>query len=383
MRQCHLQLSEMLRRLALSFLIPTGQRHFQLIDELSRDLPARIITLTHRLRMAYDYYTAWKVSDTSEFLCSSTDVVSNGQNNDERPKGLDLALHSLERHLRATALIIDSLRGTADLLPGMRIQLSHECKAVVTCWELVEMEMLKLSNPSSSSSLTAPPRPVQPNRPVETGEILPLYGAWEPDVQDLEILEADLRFSDVNDGQNATDDDDDLLLLKRETREERLARKRELAAQSKRLYSELQVVLQSKAAEWKEREARVMERLGRTTETEDEPPDVPEQQEECIPPLYKEEEEDNDRLQGSDEANQPNGLAIGRCGSASDASIRFDTSRIVPCSTFGVQASLAAQVRALASQRGALQNEDLIGDSDSSEEEEEDGSATTLPFEDS
>jgi hypothetical protein len=251
----------------------------------------------------------------------------------------------------------------------MRIQLSHECKAIVTCWELVEMEMQKLSNPSSSL-MTPRPVQVQPNRSVETGEILPLYGAWEPDVQDLEILEADLRYTDVN-CQDATDDDDDLLLLKRETREERLARKRELAAQSKRLYSELQVVLKSKAAEWKEREARVMERLGRTAEVEEEPSDVPEQQ------------EDNDRPQGPDEANQPDGLAIG-CTIASDESTRFDTSRIVPCSTFGVQASLAAQVRALASQRGALQNEDMIGDSDSSSgEEEEDDSATTLPLGDS
>lgn len=372
MRQCHVQLSEMLRRLALSFLVSTDQRHFQLIDELSRALPCRIAPLTHRLRMAYDYYTAWKVSDTSDILCTP-DIVSS-ENNDERPKGLDLALHSLERHLRATALIIDSLRGT-DLLPGMRIQLSHECKAVATCWELVEMELQKLSNPS----LMAPPPTravqVQPNRPVETGEVLPLYGAWEPDVQDLEILEADLRFSDVN-RQDATDDDDDLLLLKRETREERLARKRELAAQSKRMYSELQVVLKSKAAEWKEREARVMERLGKTAEVEEDPPDVPEQQEEeMIPPSHQ---EDNDRLQGPDEANQLAGLAIG-CP-ASDASTRFDTSRIVPCSTFGVQASLAAQVRALASQRGALQNEDMIGDSDSSSEQDEEGSATTLPL---
>lgn len=367
MRRCHPQLSEMLRRLALCFLVPTGQRHFQLIDELCGDLPGRIAPLTHRLRMAFDYYTAWKVSDTSDILCSS-DIVSSS-NNDERPKGLDLALHSLERHLRATALIIDSLRGT-DLLPGMRIQLSHECRAIATCWELVEMEMHKLSNASSSDS--APVRKVRvepdPSVQVDDGGILPLYGAWEPDVQDMEILEADLRFSDIS-CQDATeaDDDEDLLLLKRETREERLARKRELAAQSKRLYSELQVVLKSKAAEWKEREARVMDRLGRERSVVEQP-DVPEQQddkqkEELSSPVRK---EDNDRPElGSDQTNH--GMVIG-C-TASDASTRFDSSRIVPCSTFGVQASLAAQVRALASQRGAAQNEDVIGDSDSDEDE--------------
>ncbi|XP_057366332.1 vezatin-like [Daphnia carinata] len=365
MRRCHLQLSEMLRRLALCFLVPTGQRHFQLIDELCRDLPGRITPLTHRLRMAYDYYTAWKVSDASDILCSS-DIVSSS-NNDERPRGLDLALHSLERHLRATALIIDSVRGT-ELLPGMRIQLSHECRAIATCWELVEMEMHKLSNPSPS--ISAPVRKVhfEPDQSIQAdgGGILPLYGAWEPDVQDMEILEADLRFSDINcQDVTAVDDDEDLLLLKRETREERLARKRELAAQSKRLYSELQVVLKSKAAEWKEREARVMERLGRASVVE---PDVPEQQED------KEKEElsspdkieDNDRPElRSDQTNHP----MIEC-TASDASTRFDSSRIVPCSTFGVQASLAAQVRALASQRGAVHNEDVIGDSDSDEEEE-------------
>ncbi|KAI9557723.1 hypothetical protein GHT06_017552 [Daphnia sinensis] len=365
MRRCHPQLSEMLRRLALCFLVPTGQRHFQLIDELCRDLPGRIAPLTHRLRMAYDYYTAWKVSDTSDILCSS-DIVSSS-NNDERPKGLDLALHSLERHLRATALIIDSLRGS-DLLPGMRIQLSHECRAIATCWELVEMEMHKLSNPSSSVSAPVRKVHVEPDLSVQVdgSGILPLYGAWEPDVQDMEILEADLRFSDMS-CQDVTDvdDDEDLLLLKRETREERLARKRELAAQSKRLYSELQVVLKTKAAEWKEREARVMERLGKACVVE---PDVPEQEED----KEKEElsspakNEDNDQPElGSDQTNhQPI-----EC-TESDAPTRFDSSRIVPCSTFGVQASLAAQVRALASQRGAVHNEDVIGDSDSDEDEE-------------
>ena len=37
-----------------------------------------------------------------------------------------------------------------------------------------------------------------------------------------------------------------------------------MASQAKRLYSELQLVLRSKADEWKEREAKVMQRLGKT-----------------------------------------------------------------------------------------------------------------------
>ena len=335
----------MLRRLTLSFLVPADQRHFQLVTELSQDLPSRITPLTHRLRMAYDYYTAWKVGDPSGW----SDIVND---EDDRPKGLDLALHSLERHLRATALIIDSVRGK-DLLQGARIQLSHECKAVATCWELVEMEMEKLSNPSASTAPVQWPI-VEPNRPVQSdGDTLPLYGAWEPDVQDLEILEADLRLADWANEKQV--DDDDLLLLKRETREERLARKRELAAQSKRLYSELQVVLKSKAAEWKEREARVMERLGRPAM------DVPD--ETSAGSDYDNKEEDKDLCRGPEEGKDDREQKERLIGS--DAGIRFDT-KIVPSSTFGVQASLAAQVRALASQR-AVQNEDVIGDSDDAE----------------
>lgn len=339
MKQCHLQLSEMLRRLALSFLVPTSPRHIELIVELGQELAARITPLTHRLRMAYDYYTAWKVSDPSDIPCTA--VVSN---DGDQPKGLDLAVHSLERHLRATALIIDSVRGTGHVV-GKRIQLSHECKAIVTCWELVEMEMEKLSKPRTQEQATqSSPAVVEPSRRSDVDEMLPLYGAWEPDVEDLEILEADLGLSDSScpNTQDYDDDDDDLLMLKRETREERLARKRELAAQSKRLYSELQVVLKSKAAEWKEREARVMERLGRPVETTDEPIVVTDS-----------EPEDND---GRQEPERWIGT---------DSAIRFDT-KIVPSSMFGVQASLAAQVRALASQR-TVQNEDVIGDSDDAE----------------
>lgn len=368
MRQCHLQLSEMLRRLVLSFLVPYSQRHYDVIAELSRNLPGRITPLTHRLRMAYDYYTAWKVSDPSDIPCC-TDVVSDGIA--DRPKGLDLALHSLERHLRATALLIDSVRET-ELVPGMRTQLGHECKAVATCWELVEMELDKLSNPSSSSTDSAvPKRPtVEPNRSAGDAEALPLYGAWEPDVQDLEILEADLAKWDAIQKDVVDVDDDDMLLLRRETREERLARKRELAAQSKRLYSELQVVLKSKAAEWKEREARVMERLGKPVEPEEDDPVTTsvangdeedndrtlEKKKKKILEVDDEEEKQQEKEEEDEEANHPERL-----------SMRFDATRIVPSSTFGIQASLAAQVRALASQR-AVQNEDVIGsDSDDAE----------------
>lgn len=334
MKQCHVQLSEMLRRLALSFLVPTSQRHIELLVELDQELSVRIRPLIHRLQMAHDYYTAWKVSDPSDILCTA--VVSN---DGDRPKGLDLALHSLERHLRATGLIIDSVRGT-ELVVGKRIQLSHECKAILTCWELVEMEMEKLSKPATQEAIRSSSIVVEPSRRSDVDEMLPLYGAWQPDVEDLEILEADLRQVDLSCYNPEDDDDDDLLNLKRETREERLARKRELAAQSKRLYSELQVVLKSKAAEWKEREARVMERLGRPVETEE--PIV----------MTDSQPEDND-------GSQPERW-IG-----TDSAIRFDT-KIVPSSMFGLQASLAAQVRALASQR-TVQNEDVIGDSDDAE----------------
>jgi hypothetical protein len=83
-------------------------------------------------------------------------------------------------------------------------------------------------------------------------EILPLYGAWEPNIQD-EILEADLLLEHaVQD--NSGDDDFDWNV----SREEMLVHRKEKAARSKRLYSELQVVLRSKADEWKERQAKVM-----------------------------------------------------------------------------------------------------------------------------
>lgn len=326
MRQCHLQISEMLRRLALCFLLPVSpNHHVRLMVEMSRDLPRWSGELGARLQTAYDYFAAWKVSD--EPTCRSALSPSSG---------LNLALHSLERHLRATALIIESARDSNwEPMQSLRVQLSHECQAVSTCWELVELELEKLAGPKATEPEEPAAGPsVRPVLPAgRDQEAQPLYGAWEPDVEDLEILEADLANEPAR--MSHYDDDDDLLL--RETREERLARKKELAAQSKRLYSELQVVLQSKAAEWREREAKVMQRLGRPMEPEEEadpPPDIPVEQ----PPPPP----------------------------APPA--KFES---IPSSTFSLQASLAAQVRAMASQR-TVQHEDVIGDDDDEDSSSED-----------
>ena len=334
MRQCHQQTSEMLRRLALSFLVPVDCHHIELVDEMTLHLSTKILPLIGRLRTAFLYYTSWKVSDSPE-----PPTVSS----QDRPNGVDLALHSLERHLKAMALIIESVRGK-DLLPEIQIQLNHECRNVATCWELVQIAMDKRSNPIVES--IRPPIQAIHRPALDSADIQPLYGAWQPDVEDMEILEADLRLVE-DEAITEGNDDVDLLALKRESREERLARQRDLAAQSKRLYCELQLVLKSKAAEWKEREAKVMQRLGLSHE----------------PPTADGHQEDNDQEEDDTTTgtNQPD--------PAGPSVIRFDASVVVSSSTFGIQASLAAQVRAMASQR--VQNEDLIGDSDDSDDSED------------
>ena len=81
----------------------------------------------------------------------------------------------------------------------------------------------------------------------DDAEPVPLYGLWDAHIQD-EILEADLH----NELVELTREEEEPLIW--QTREQR----REMASQAKRLYSELQLVLKSKAAEWKEREAKVV-----------------------------------------------------------------------------------------------------------------------------
>lgn len=350
MRECHLQISEMLRRLALCFLMPTGLHHVAMISEINRELPLWIYPLKERLQTAYDYFAAWKVSDSGEEGNATTSPPESVRTT---PTTVELALQSLERHLRATALILESNRGPplVPLTAATRTQLSHECRAVSTCWELVELELNKLSGPKQAVSPTETSTetvraPVF--RPDENEGVQPLYGAWEPDLEDLEILEADIEKERA---QMCEDDYDDMLL--RETREERLARKREMAAQSKRLYSELQVVLRSKAAEWAEREAKVMERLGSPAQPV--PPELggpKEQVESDSPDVESEKDVTEDPSERKDtlplEQNEPE-----------NPSLKFDVKSM--SSSFTLQASLAAQVRALASQRTA-RHEDVIGD---------------------
>lgn len=342
----------MLRRLALCFLLPNHKQHVALINELNETLPNRIQPLNHRLQVAYKYFAAWKVSDHSGSH-SSHSATSDGAN--VRSANLDLALHSLDRHLRATALLIDSIRAEENKA-SLRNQLSHECKAVATCWELVEMEFIKSTGPRQTSSQSAQETAplARRNEPADHGDAVPLCGPWEPDVEDLEILEADLE-NEPYERLARSDDDDDLFML-RETRQERLARKREMAAQSRRLYSELQVVLKSKAQEWKEREARVMERLGKPIEQE---VAIEEEPRDALRTPHAEEASPT----GKDDANDARSPMPIEQRARVDA--KFDTTG-VPASNFSVQASLAAQVRALASQR-TVQHEDLIGDSDDAE----------------
>ena len=314
MRQCHLQLSEMLRRLALAFLVPVGDEHLNIIRQLNVQMQSQSSELGQRITTAYDYFTAWKVRETSSSTAAAPPLTHDGS--------LELALHSLDGHLMAVNLLMEqSRKEDSIIINDLRVQLSHELKSIATCWELVELELDKSKGPLAA----APSRPFIPlsSRTVEKNDPVPLYGAWKPQVEDLEILEADLMHEpSIGDG----DMDDDLFAL-RETREERLARKRLMAAQSKLLYSELQVVLQSKAAEWKEREDKVMQRLGIT------PPPPPVTSEPLAAMTYTE----------------PVGV------------------KFIP---FNLQSSLAAQVRALASQRTVGQQEDVIGDDSSSSDGE-------------
>jgi len=320
MRQCHLQLSEMLRRLALAFLVPVGDEHLNIIRQLNVQMQSQSSELAQRVTTAYDYFTAWKVRETSSSTEAAPPLTHGGS--------LELALHSLEGHLMAVNLLMEqSRKGDSIIINDLRVQLSHEFKSIATCWELVELELDKSKGPLTA----APSQPFIPlsSRRVEKDDPVPLYGAWEPQVEDLEILEADLMHEPSIDGDG--DMDDDLFAL-RETREERLARKRLMAAQSKLLYSELQVVLQSKAAEWKEREDKVMQRLGITRQTSTTPPPPAVTSEPLAAMTYTE----------------PVGM------------------KFIP---FNLQSSLAAQVRALASQRTVGQQEDVIGDDSSSSSE--------------
>lgn len=349
----------MLRRLVLCFLVPKHQQHIDLLSAINDNLPRRIQPLNERLQTAYKYFASWRVSHHSN--CHSASTATADEAN-VRSTSLDLALNSLDRHLRATALLIDSIRAEENK-SGLRTQLSHECKAIGTCWELVEVEFIKASSPAPTAS---EPRQevagpvVRKTEPAEKAEAHPLYGPWEPDVQDLEILEADLENEPEGRLRHGDCDDDDDLFLMRETREERLARKREMAAQSRRLYSELQVVLKSKADEWKEREARVLERLGRPIEQEVAIEKAPE---ETSPGASPEEASGHQRAVEQDDAPVP-------IEQPARAVPKFDVTS-VPASNFSIQASLAAQVRALATQR-TVQYEDLIGDSDDAESTEED-----------
>ena len=320
MRQCHLQVSEMLRRLALSFLQSKGQQqhqHLKVIGQLNSDLQLQSSQLGNQLSTAYDYFSAWKVRKSSS---PPPTTITTGRSN------LELALNSLERHLSATSLLIES----GDNINDLRVQLSHEFKSIATCWELVELELDKSKAPPAqptalATSILQPSSiPIKGDAAAEKCST-PLYGAWEPQVEDLEILEADLmQEKSIHHAAAAglIDDDDDLFGASRETREERLARKRLMAAQSKLLYSELQVVLQSKAAEWKEREDKVMQRLGISAAQS--PPPIPTPRPVQVEPP----------------------IAM---------------NKFIP---FNLQSSLAAQVRALASQRET--NEDVIGDDDDS-----------------
>ena len=239
MRHCNRQLSEMLRRLALCFMDAShyGQTA-ALVARFNQVMVGRFTKLVGETRNAYDYYAAWKVNDRES---SRSDCTPD--------TGFQVALHSLQRHLKAAALISQEFADDDRQRDSCRLKLKHECQAIATCCELIEAELLKCGEFPADS----PSPPVRPMQRIATDcdaaadekKALPLYGDWQPAIED-EILEADLQHELV-DSISAVDDDVDV----RESREERLARKQERAAQSKRLYNELQVVLKSKADEWK------------------------------------------------------------------------------------------------------------------------------------
>jgi len=135
----------MLRRLALCFLITPDQHRCSPVTIFNTDIKKQILCLNQRLRLAFDYYSSWKVVDKQEEAITNHQIESTGS------KGLDVALHCLERHLRASALMIKDFSNRSC---GYEIQLKHERQAVSTCWELLDAELKKLTAPQQPATST-------------------------------------------------------------------------------------------------------------------------------------------------------------------------------------------------------------------------------------
>ena len=134
----------MLRRLALCFLVAPEQHKCSPIAVFNTDVKKQILSLSQRLRLAINYYASWKVVDKEE-------TIANRQPLSKGSHGVDVALHCLERHLRASALIIKDFSGRPC---DYGIQLKHERQAVATCWELLEAELKKLAAPQQPATST-------------------------------------------------------------------------------------------------------------------------------------------------------------------------------------------------------------------------------------
>ena len=138
----------MLRRLALCFLVTPDQHRCSPVTIFNTDIKEQILNLNQRLRLAFDYYASWKVVDKEEETVTNQQAESAES---QRSKGLDVALHCLERHLRASALIIKDFSSRPD---EYEIQLKHERQAVATCWELLVAELNKLAAPQQPVTST-------------------------------------------------------------------------------------------------------------------------------------------------------------------------------------------------------------------------------------
>lgn len=86
--------------------------------------------------------------------------------------------------------------------------MGHVCQAISTCYELIDFEVKKsVESPPATEIRRGHSERIETIQLPDDKEILPLYGAWEPNIQD-EILEADLLLEHAVQDNSGDDDFD-------------------------------------------------------------------------------------------------------------------------------------------------------------------------------